>query len=106
MRDGDRERDWMKRLARAAEFLEALEAGHIYQKREGFQIREVRILMNTRGAGDSLLVAKALEGDDKVVAFVGGRTVVEALLTWRQKEAGKGIKWRPDTPYPGGNGSG
>ena len=99
MRNQEREAAWAKRLVRAAEWLEAIEAGKGAKVLEDSTILEVRIKTSARPEGDTLMILKAAAGDQTYVAFVGARTIVEALLTWRQKEGAAGVKWREDRPW-------
>ena len=99
MRNVDKERDWAKRLQRIGEWVEHLEKGLHPGGLEDGRVKEVRALLNTRDMGDTLLVIKAHDEAGDWVAFVGGRNLAEALLTWRQREGAKGLKWKEDRPW-------
>ncbi len=100
MRMADREAAWEKRLVRIAEWLEASESGELGAGAEGVQVLEVRMLLNAREAGDTLLVLKGCRAGEPVVAFVGALNVGQAVLTWRQKTRAGKLKWREDRPWP------
>lgn len=99
MRDVEEEAGQDRRQARIGEFVEAIERGRGLKGLPGGVVNEVRMLTNKREAGDALLVVKASAGGERWVAFVGARNVGEAMLTWRQKDRGKGLRWRKDKPW-------
>lgn len=99
MRSVDREREWAKRLARVGEWVEALEEGRGAEGLEGAHMQELRIKLNTREEGDTLIIAKATDGVKDYVAFVGALTATEALLTWRKRSMTTGLRWREDQPW-------
>lgn len=99
MRNAEKEAAWARRHQRAGEYLESLEEGQGPRGLGDGVVVEVRILTNAREQGDTLIVVKAREGERRFVAFVGARNIVEAVLAWRQKEAGSGLKWREDVPW-------
>lgn len=99
MRSVDREQEWAKRLARVGEWVEAIEDGRGAEGLEGAEVQEVRIKLNTREEGDTLIVVKATDGVRDFVAFVGALTASEALLTWRKRSMTTGLRWREDKPW-------
>lgn len=99
MRNAKREAQESRRQERIGEFLEALEEGVGAKGLEGGAVTEVRMLLNKRDAGDTLFVVKASGAAGQFIAFVGARNVGEAVLTWRQKDTGNGLKWREDVPW-------
>ena len=88
-----------KRWARVGEWLDALLAGHGRNPLEGVQLTEIRIRMPTEEDPMVLLIVKAAGATGKSIAFVGAGTPVQALLAWRKRDAGPGLKWREDKPW-------
>ena len=96
MRNAEAEGKWVKRLEDAGSALEATTAGRGCKALEDGALYEIRILLTSETRGDVLMVLKARKGAEKYVAFVGGPDPVTALLQWRAKERGAGVKWRLD----------
>jgi len=98
-RDGDQERKYYQRLARAAEWLSGIEDGKGMDGLKTGCCTEVRIKMGASASGECLLVIKAYDETGKHIAFVGALDVIDALLTWRAKADHGGLKWREDVPW-------
>jgi len=84
---------------RAGEWLAAVAEGRGCQGLTGAQVTDIRVRFPTRENPETLLVVKARTANEKYIGFVGGLDVVQALLTWRAKDGGKGLKWRVDIPW-------
>lgn len=96
MKNVEAEAKWLARLRAAGTVVEGLAAGQGCKALEKGEMREVRILLTSPERGDVLMVLKAFAAGSKYVAFVGGPDAVTALLAWRAKEQGAGVKWRLD----------
>lgn len=99
VRQQDREQAWMKEMSRVGEWLEHVERTRRVEGLDKGVVLELRCRLNTGDEGDTLLTIKAQDETGKWVAFVGARNLVEAILTWRQKEGASGLKWRLDRPW-------
>ena len=99
MRNREREAAWLKRLQRIGEWIEWLEQGENVKGLQGGRISEVRCKLNTGDQGETLVVVKAQDASGEWVGFVGARNLAEAFLTWRQKEGGRGLRWREDRSW-------
>ena len=64
-------------------------------------VHEVRILLHADNRTSVLLVIKAVRGDDRLIAFVGGPDIETALVSLKQRLAGGTLRWREDVPYTG-----
>lgn len=62
-------------------------------------VTSIRVLLPGGGRGDVLVVVKARRGDENYVGFVGGPDLVTALLTWKKKEIGEGLRFRREVPW-------
>lgn len=89
----------MKEMSRVGEWLEHVERTRRVEGLDKGVVLELRCRLNTGDEGDTLLTIKAQDETGKWVAFVGARNLVEAILTWRQKEGASGLKWRLDRPW-------
>ena len=99
MRKATAEQKWLKRLERAGEVLAGVQEGYGAKAVAGATILEIRLLLRSPDRGDCLLIVKASSPEGRHVAFCGGPDPVTALLTWRAKEEGAGIKYREDRPW-------
>lgn len=101
MRNADLEKEWTKRVGAIGEFIEAVGKGRGVTGLPGGQVTRVTLRYPTEERPEALVVVKASgEGGDSV-GFVGGLDIGAALLTWRAKDASKGLKWRADRPWEG-----
>lgn len=101
MRAAEREQQWMKRMCRIGEWVDSLEEGQGAQGLEEGRVIDIKILLNGRPSGDTLVVVRAQDKHGRWVGFVGARSAGEAMLAWRQKDAAAGLKWREDLPWQG-----
>lgn len=99
MRKQELERAWEKRVQAIGEFVEALDNGRGCGGLEEGLITSVQAHLERPDEAGVLLVIKARTGQGKFISFVGGRTLAEAVLTWRQKDMARRMKWREDTPW-------
>ena len=99
MRNEARERAWEKRVRRVGEWVEALSEGRGTTGLEGATLAGISVRMPTESQPETLLVIKARIGEDKYVAFCGALELAGALLAWRAKDGGKGLRWRVDVPW-------
>lgn len=63
------------------------------------RITRINIRTQTETDPGVLLVIKATGEQGDHIAFVGGLDIIQALLSWRAKEAGPGLRWREDVPW-------
>lgn len=101
MRSAEREKRWNTTNRRVGEWLETIGEDYSPPGIEGAELVSVLVRSPTRDRPECLLVLKARVGEDRFVAFIGGLTVNQAILTWRAKGLGRGLKWRKDTPWEG-----
>lgn len=101
MRDADGEKAWERRLTGASMCLEALTSGWGCKSLKNGKVSKITILLPSPERGECLLVVKAHSDDGDFVGFVGGLDVVTAMLMWKAKEGGQGLKYREDTPWQG-----
>lgn len=99
MRDAEREARWLKRAQGIGEFLEATGEGRGAKGVEGGRVVRLTIRYPTGDNPEVLLVVKVQGKGGDFVGFVGGLDVGTAVLTWRAKDGGKGLKWREDRPW-------
>lgn len=99
MRDAEREAAYLKMTQRIGEFIVALEEGMGTKGLEGGRLTGVVVRMSTEERPECLVVVKAVVGEERWVAFVGALALDQALLMWRAKEKGRGLKWREDRPW-------
>lgn len=100
MRNIKAEEKWLKRLQGVGSMLEMVDSGGGHVARPQTQLTEIRLLLPSPSRGDVLVVLKGLEGATKYVAFVGGPDAMTAMLQWKAKEGGSGVKWRVDEWVP------
>jgi len=93
------EQKWVKRLEKVGALFEALGAGRGCKSLPEGTITEVRLLMPSERRADVLVVVKASTPAGKFVGFAGGPDPVTAILIYRKKEAGSGLKFREERPY-------
>ncbi len=98
-RDTSAEARLATRNRRIGEWLEAVENGRGGQGIEDGVVTRVTIRLPTREDPEALLVVKVTAPDGDHIGFVGGLGVNEALLTWRARDASRGLKWRADVPW-------
>lgn len=84
---------------RVGELLDAVANGMEPKGLDEATLTRINIRLPTRDSPESLIVVKAVSEQGRHIAFVGGLDVVQAMLTWRAKEAGPGLKWREDVPW-------
>lgn len=84
---------------RVGEWLTAVSEGRGCEGVEGGAVTDIRIRLASRENPEVLLIVKAEAAGGRYIGFVGGLDAVQALLTWRAKDAGKGLKWRVDVPW-------
>lgn len=99
MRDVEREAAAERRSRRIGEFIESLSGdqdlrGLTKGRLVGFQVR-----MPAEEEPSALLIVRALAEEGRRIAFVGAFSVGDAILAWRAREGGKGMKWREDIPW-------
>lgn len=99
MRNASAEERIGKRNRRVGELFDRIDQGWLCKGLENGAITEIRIRAATEEQPEVLLILKATSEQGKHVAFTGGLTTVQALLTWRAKEQTTGLKWREDTPW-------
>ena len=92
-----------KRLAavhrRVGELLDGIDQGMPLKGIEEGRVTRITLRLPTEESPEALLIVKAVVGEDKRIAFIGGLGIIQALLTWRAKEGGPGLKWRADVPW-------
>jgi hypothetical protein len=49
----------------------------------------------------TLLIVRASAKGEKFIAFIGAFSVTDAILAWRARVLGDGLKWRVDVPWEG-----
>lgn len=106
MRDADLEAAEAKRQRRVGEWLEAIHEGRGCTGLRGGVLREVRFKMPAVEDPMVLMVVKATDETGDSIAFVGAPTVSAALLAWRKRDGGAGLKWREDVPWSARRGRG
>lgn len=99
MRNADREAVWNKTNRRIGEWVEVLDWERELKGLEGGVMDSVFIRLPSEDRPEALLVLKAHVGEQRYVSFAGALTVGQALLTWRAKAMGTGLKWREDVPW-------
>lgn len=99
MRAADLEKAWTKRMVRVGEWVAYLSTEGRLPGLEGAQLDEIRIRWGQPHRTDVLLVIKASVEEQRYVAFVGALTVADAMLAWRAKKMGGGLRWREDRPF-------
>lgn len=102
MRDQERERIWTRTTLRVGEFLRSLGEGVDRPGLPGGVMTGFVVRMPTEKRPDCLIVVRATGKEGRVVAFVGGLDLTQAILTWRAKYLGPGLKYREDRPYESG----
>ncbi|MCK4627303.1 MAG: hypothetical protein KAV00_18465 [Phycisphaerae bacterium] len=104
MRSAELEQAWTARMVRVAQAAEMPDQGAGCKALPGGVVTSIRIMCDGESRGDVLLVVKARMGGQAYVGFVGGLDVMTALLTWRKKELGAGLKFREEKPWGGRTG--
>lgn len=99
MRNAGAEERLNRKNRRVGEFLDAIARGLEPRGLEGAQVVRINIRLATQLSPEALVVVKAVSENGRHIGFVGGLDIVQALLTWRAKEAGPGLRWREDVPY-------
>ena len=99
VRDAEREAREARKHRRVGEWLDRLEDAYEPQGLEGGAYTEVRIRLPVGDGGDTLLILKATGPAGKYIAFVGALDPLGAMLAWRSREGGPGMKWRVEVPW-------
>lgn len=99
MRQVEWERQWEKRMVRVGEFIATLGEDTLPKGLDGARLDAVTVKWEQPDRTNVLVVVKASTEDEKWVAFVGALTLMDAVLTWRSKEGGQGLRWREDRPW-------
>lgn len=99
MRDTKEEAVQERRAARLGEFIEVLGQGHGTEGLEDGTLKDIRVRFATEEEPSTLLIVRATSREGDHIAFVGAYSAADALLAWRAKDAGPGLKWREDVPW-------
>lgn len=99
MRSKDAEHRLDTRNRRVGELLDAICNGLEPKGLANGSVTRIKIKAPSRDDPEALVAVQATDGVGKHIAFVGGLDIIQALLTWRAKEAGGGLRWRPDVPW-------
>lgn len=99
VRNGQAEERLAKTNRRVGELFDGLAQGLVPKGLEKGQVTSVSLRLATEQHPEALCVIKATDAKGKHIAFVGGLDIVQALLTWRARETGPGLKWRDDVPW-------
>lgn len=99
MRDIDQEERLGKLYRRVGEWLAGLSHGMGAGSLPGGEVTSWRFKMATEDDPMTLLIVKATATTGDWIAFVGAPSVCGALLAWRAREAGAGLKWKADRPW-------
>lgn len=99
MRDGEAEEVEARRARRVGEFLAIVGTGRAAAPLEGGRVTAWRVRMPTEEEPSVLLVVRAVAGEEGHIAFIGAFSVTDALLAWRARATGSGMKWREDVPW-------
>lgn len=87
--------------------MEAIGGGRGVQGLQEGVLRDVRFKLPQEDDPMVLMVVRAVDATGKKVAFVGAGDVCGAVLAWRKRDGGAGLRWREDRPWgerggPGG----
>lgn len=67
----------------------------------GVLLTEVRFKLDADDGTSVLAILKGIEGDEQLVAFVGGPDLPTVVLSIQKKLAAVGLRWREDRPFEG-----
>lgn len=94
----DEERE-NRRCRRAGELLASIDDGVEVIGLDRGVLTGFRVRLPTEEEPSVLLLVRASDERGKHIAFVGAYGVVDALLAWRARRTGDGLKWREDVPW-------
>lgn len=90
---------WEKRMRALAYAVLALEQANSDEGAGPVRVTECRCLLDRDNRTSVLLIVKGLRGDEKLVAFVGGLALTDALLALVKKLRAGALGWREDRPW-------
>lgn len=100
MRRADAEARVDRANRRVGEFIQSLTEGRGAKGVPEGTVTRLTVRLPAVEEPEALLVVRAVGADGAVVAFVGGLDVTQAVLIWAARDAGFGLKWREDLPWP------
>lgn len=99
MRDVDQEQVQEKRARRIGEFIDQLGSGVGVRDLPGGVLTAYKVRFPTEEEPNALVIVRARTREGLWIAFVGAYGLGDAVLAWRARQAGKGMRWREDVPY-------
>lgn len=98
-REAGLDRQYEKRLRRLGLSLETIQVSGTDEGVGGIRITDVRFKLDADGDTGVLVILKAREGADKLVAFVGGLSMTDVVIATAKKLSTGALRWREDRPW-------